>query len=478
MSSEAILHELDPVFHPRSIAFAGASQHTDKIGTLMLRNFLAAGFKGDVYPINPGGGSIDGLTIYSSVRDVPGPVDYVIVAVPSAHVLDLIDDCAAKRVKVVQFFSAGFSETGRAENIAVERLMKEKAKSAGMRIIGPNCVGISCPAYGIPVPTSGGIGHPGTISFLSQSGGHTETLADIGVAREIRFSKMISFGNGSDLNEIDFLKYLAVDPETEILGTYVENGKNGRLIFDLIKEIARSKPVVVWKGGETEAGGEIAASHTGSLAGSNIIWESAINQAGAVKVSSLNELADTFLAFQNISRLKGNRAGIISQLGGGAGGVAVSAADICTWHGLDVPSLAGKTHDRLSAVIRSAGTILRNPLDLGLAGRFPDVLKEVLSILDDDPSLDLIMVTERMDFLLLFYSLDEINTMNDVLTDFRAKGKKPLIVVSTPASSDLERIAAEKKLLEDRIPVYSSFDRAAKAVANLIKYWRNNELKD
>jgi acyl-CoA synthetase (NDP forming) len=470
--SEEKLREFEPIFYPRSIAIAGVSKSAGKIGTLRFRNFLAAGFKGKLYPVNPGGGSIQGLKIYPNIKEIQGPVDYVIVAVPATHILDIIDDCVAKGVKAVQIFSAGFSESGNEEGRRIEEEMVNKAQSSGLRIIGPNCVGISCPIRGIPVPSTGGIGNAGKIAFLSQSGGHTETIADIGCAREIRFSKLISFGNGCDLNELDFLKYLALDPESQIIGIYIENGKNGQQIFQLIKNIARLKPVVVWKGGETGVGGEVAASHTGSLAGSDIIWGAAINQAGAVKVTSLDELADIFLVFQNIPRLTGNRAAIISQLGGGAGGVAVSAADTCSWHGLHIPHLSRKTQDGLRSIIRLAGTILRNPLDLGMTIRFPDILGEALKIIDDDSNVDFIMVNERVDFLLLFNSISEINSLNDVLIDFRRKSKKPLIVVSTPASADVERTSVEKRLLEAQIPVFPSFDRAAKAISKVVTYWR------
>ncbi|MGD9031230.1 MAG: CoA-binding protein [Desulfobacteraceae bacterium] len=469
MSDDEKLKDLEPIFHPRSIAIAGASEDRSKIGTKMFLNFIAAGFKGAIYPVNPRGGSIQGVKIYPNIKAIQGPVDYVIVAIPSTNVLDLIADCVAKGVKAVQIFSAGFSETGNEESRRLEQEMVDRAKSAGLRIIGPNCVGISCPAIGIPVPSTGGIGKPGSIAFLSQSGGHTETLADIGRAREIRFSKLISFGNASDLNELDFLTYLSRDPETQIIGIYIEEGKNGRVIFERIKGIAKLKPVVVWKGGETGVGGEIAASHTGALAGSDMIWGAAIHQAGAVKVESLDELADTLLAFQNISGVRGNRAAIISQLGGGAGGVAVSAADVCSQHGLGIPRLGKKTRDRLSAVIRGAGTILRNPFDLGLAGRLPNILGEVLDILDDESHVDFIMVNERIDFLRLFISLSEIHAMNDVLIDFSRRSKKPLLVVSTPASADVERVSAERRLSEAQIAVYPSFHRAAGAIAKVLR---------
>ena len=470
MDSQEKLKEFEPIFSPLSIAIAGASENEGKMGTMMLKNFLKAGFKGRLYPVNPGGGSTLGLRIYSRIRDIPGPVDYVIVAIPADYVLDLVDDCAIKGVKAIQFFSAGFSETGHEAGIRLEHDMLARARKADLRIIGPNCVGVSCPARGIPVPSTGGIGSAGPIGFLSQSGGHTETLADLGCARSIRFSKLISFGNGCDLNEIDFLEYLAVDPETRIVGAYLEGGRNGRRVFQLIRDIAGSKPMIVWKGGETGVGREIAASHTGSLAGSDTLWEAAIRQAGAIQVKTLEELADTFLAFQNIPHLLGNRTGIISQLGGGAGGVAVSASDVCTWHGLEIPCLSGKSRKRLRSVIKGAGTILRNPFDLGMAGRFPHVLADVLKILEDDPNVDFIMVNERIDFFLFFSSMTEINELNDTLIAFKKGSRKPLVVVSSPIAADAERLSIEKKLLQADIPVYPSFERAAKAVSNVYQY--------
>lgn len=470
---EGKLKEFESIFHPRSIAIAGVSKDKGKVGTMMLHNFLAAGFKGSIYPVNPAGGSIQGLRIYPNIRTIQEPIDYVIVAVPAAHLLGLLDDCAAKGVKAIQIFTAGFSESSKEEGRRIEEEMVSKARSAGIRIIGPNCAGISCPASRIPVPTTGRLGNPGSIAFLSQSGGHMETLADIGYVKEIRFSKLTSFGNGSDLNELDFLSHLAVDPETKVIGVYLEDSKNARQTFHLIKSIAKSKPVVFLKGGETVVGGETAASHTGSLAGSHFIWEAALNQAGAVRVTTLEELADALLAFQNMPPLTGTRAAIVSQLGGGAGGVAVSASDVCTWNGLHIPHPSERTQNRLRSVIRGPGTILRNPFDFGMAGRSPNVLKKVLQIIDDDSNVDFIMLNERIEFLLLFASMDEINVLNDVLIDFSSKSRKPLIVVSNPAWAVGQRMSVERRLSESRIPVYPSFERAARAMANLLKYWRS-----
>jgi acyl-CoA synthetase (NDP forming) len=400
-------------------------------------------------------------------------VDYVIVMVPAATVLGVIDDCAAKGVKVVQLFTAGFSETGEEEPTRLERGMVARARRAGIRLIGPNCVGISVPAKLIPVETTGVMGQPGDIAILAQSGGHTETLADVGLSRGIRFSKLISFGNACDLNAIDFLEYLKEDPETRIITLYLEGITNGRQLFELLAEISPIKPVVVLKGGRTEAGKEMATSHTGSLAGSAAVWTAAIKQAGAIEVSTLEEMADTLMALQYLPPITGNRIAIVSQLGGGAGGAGVLAADVCTSLGLELPPFTGEIRDRLKSIVNAPGSILRNPLDLSLVGRQPALLQKVLEILAELPDINLIMLNQRPTFLLALVSKAELQAINDVLVDYQRSNKKPLVVISPPGGIyEKERVEVERRLSQAGIPVYPSFERAARALANIIRYWR------
>jgi len=466
------LKQFEAIFNPQSIAIVGASSGR-KIGGLAVRYLKLAGYKGKIFPVNPKEREILGLKAYPSVREIPDPVDYVIVMVPAAAVLGVIDDCAAKGVKVVQLFTAGFSETGEEEPTRLERGMVARARRAGIRLIGPNCVGISVPAKLIPVETTGVIGQPGDIAILAQSGGHTETLADVGLSRGICFSKLISFGNACDLNAIDFLEYLKEDPETRIIALYLEGITNGRQLFELLAEISPIKPVVVLKGGRTEAGKEMAMSHTGSLAGSAAVWTAAIKQAGAIEVSTLEEMADTLMALQYLPPITGNRIAIVSQLGGGAGGAGVLAADVCTSLGLELPPFTGEIKDRLKSIVNAPGSILRNPLDLSLVGRQPALLQKVLEILAELPDINLIMLNQRPTFLLALVSKAELQAINDVLVDYQRSNKKPLVVISPPGGIyEKERVEVERRLSQAGIPVYPSFERAARALANIIRYWR------
>ena len=466
------LKQFEAIFNPQSIAIVGASSGR-KIGGLAVRYLKLAGYKGKIFPVNPKEREILGLKAYPSVREIPDPVDYVIVMVPATAVLGVVDDCAARGVEVVQLFTAGFSETGEEEPTRLERGMVARARRAGIRLIGPNCVGISVPAKLIPVETTGVIGQPGDIAILAQSGGHTETLADVGLSRGICFSKLISFGNACDLNAIDFLEYLKEDPETRIIALYLEGITNGRQLFELLAEISPIKPVVVLKGGRTEAGKEMAMSHTGSLAGSAAVWTAAIKQAGAIEVSTLEEMADTLMALQYLPPITGNRIAIVSQLGGGAGGAGVLAADVCTSLGLELPPFTGEIKDRLKSIVNAPGSILRNPLDLSLVGRQPALLQKVLEILAELPDINLIMLNQRPTFLLALVSKAELQAINDVLVDYQRSNKKPLVVISPPGGIyEKERVEVERRLSQAGIPVYPSFERAARALANIIRYWR------
>ncbi len=465
------LNVFEAIFNPQSIAVVGASSGR-KIGRLILHNLQVAGYRGKIFPVNPTQREILGLKAYPSVREIPDPVDYAIITIPATAVLGVIDDCTAKGVKVAQLFTAGFSETGEEEPTKLETEMVARARRAGIRLLGPNCVGICSPAHRIPVETTGVMGQPGDIAFLSQSGGHTETLTSMGLSRNIRFSKLSSFGNACDLNEIDFLEYFKEDPETKLIALYLEGTTDGRRLFELLAEICPIKPVVILKGGRTEAGREMAMSHTGSLAGSAAVWTAVMKQTGAIEVSTLEEMADTLMALQYLPPITDNRIAIVSQLGGGAGGAGVLAADVCTSLGLELPPFAGEIKDRLKSIVNVPGSILRNPLDLSLAGRQPALLNKVLEVLADLPDIDLILLNERPTFLLEVASKAELKAINNVLVGFQHSNKKPLVVISPPGGRhEAERVEVERRLTQASIPVYPSFDRATKAITNVIRYW-------
>jgi len=464
------LREFESVFYPKSIAVVGASPNPVKFGNRYLEGLINAGYKGKLYPVNPSGGEISGLKAYPTVKDIPDPVEYVIVSIPAQYVLDVLDDCGEKRVKVVQFFTAGFSETGEEEGRRLETEMVKKAKEGGFRIIGPNCIGVYSPAHLMPYGPMPTLGEVGTVAFISQSGGHAGRVIEIGLRRGVRFSKVVSFGNGSDLDSVDYLEYLTVDPDTRIIGAYLEGMRQGRRFLQLAKEISKTKPMIIWKGGRTEAGAEAAASHTASLAISDTIWSAVLNQAGVIRVDSLEELADTLLTFQHFPPFLGDNVAIVAGLAGGGGGESVSSTDACASVGLNVPPFTEETRSKLKPILPPAGCILRNPLDMGGVGGILDVLEKTMDIVVSDPRIDLVIVNEHMDQLALWLPKETLEAMNDIFIRFRRV--KPLVIVSPPGLASDDRMELERKLSAAQVTVYPSLDRAAKAIANMNWHYR------
>jgi len=466
---EEKLKEFEPIFYPRSIAVVGASANSIKAGTAWVWTLLTAGFPGHIYPVGSRGGRIGDLEIFPSLRLVPGEVDYVVVAVPRQSVLELLDDCVARSVKAVQFFTAGFSEMDAQQGRALEEQMVEKARQGNMRIIGPNCIGVYCPEQRIPF-VMGTLGEGGGVGFVSQSGGIAGKLATIGIARHIKYSKGVSFGNGIDLDASDFLQYLAADPKTKVIGAYLEGTRNGARLFHTMKEVAKVKPLVVWKGGRTEAGAQAAMSHTGSLASSAAIWSAALRQAGAIEVYSLEELTDTLLVLQQFDHWQGTRAAIIGGLADGGGGMSVSAGDTCMDNGLEVPPLSLETRKELSALLGEVGSILHNPVDVSQAQfRGLATLFQAIDLVARDTSIDFVLIQEDIDILLPIYSWKGVEEINGFFVELGSNQNKPIVVVLPPGSAEAERLQAEHTLLKASIPVFCSMERAARALANLNK---------
>ena len=474
---EEKLKEFEPIFYPKSVAVVGASTTSIKAGSAWVWSLKSAGFSGSIYPVGSKAGHIADLEISTNLRLVPGDVDYVIVAIPRQSVLKLLDDCAAKNVKAVQFFTAGFSEMDAREGRKLEQQMLEKARQGNVRIIGPNCIGIYCPEHKIPFPT-GTVGASGSVGFASQSGGMAAKLVTIGIARHINYSKGVSFGNGIDLDASDFLQYLAADPKTKVIGAYLEGTRDGTRLFNTMKEVAKVKPLIVWKGGRTEAGIQAAASHTGSLASSAAIWSAMLKQAGVIQVQSMEELTDSLLIFQQLGRWQGTRAAIIGGLADGGGGNSVAAGDACMENGLEIPSLSPGTRQKLSQLLGEVGSILRNPVDVSQAQfRGLSTLFQSIDLVAGDAAIDIILIQEDMDILLPIYSWKGLEEINDFFIELGNRQNKPIMVVLPHGSTESERIQIEQKLLGACIPVFCSMERAAKAIYNINQYYCWREAK-
>ena len=354
---------LDAVFNPKSVAVTGASP--GKQGQLFLDSFLASGYKGKVYAINSKGQEVSGMKAYTSVKELPEPVDYVVCCIPAPAVPQFIRDCGAKGVKAVSVFTAGFSEIGTDEGKRLEKEVVRAARETGVRIIGPNCLGVYAPKVGFSY-TSDFPKQSGSVAYVCQSGGNSVYVTRAAGYRGVRFSKVISYGNACDINECELLEYLIQDDDTKIVAVYIEGVRNGPRFYRALTELTRTKPVVVLKGGYTKAGAKAAASHTGSLAGSDEVWDELLQQAGAIRVYSLEELVDVLVTVYLLPTPQGRRVGIF----GGGGGATVLGADDWSKYGFVLPPLPKVIKEELRASVPTeAGLILQQshrPLQLRL----------------------------------------------------------------------------------------------------------------
>ncbi len=469
---------IDYIFHPRSVAIVGPSPQLGLAG--MGAAFVLAmqdiGFEGGLYPVNPKHDNVLGLKCYPSLLDIPGPVDHVIFSVPVRAVLDVVDDCVAKGVKSMHFFTAGFSETGEEEGAELERQVVQRARQAGIRVIGPNCIGLYCPAAKISFGP-GSPKTPGPVAFLSQSGGNAADLLTTASPRGIRFSKVISYGNAADLNESDFLEYLTEDPDTKIIAAYIEGVKDGRRFFRAMRRASARKPVIVLKGGRTESGSRAVFSHTASLAGSQAVFNALVRQVGAVAVNSVDELVDMLVIFCFFERPPAGRGvGIV----GGGGGFSVFAADEVDEAGLTAPVLSQHAQEELRRFTPVAGSSVRNPVDT-LAVMEPAKLVDTLRIVAAEETVDVILghtgfgwgpgrVATAMGFDL--YKLME--AVVDAMERAREMVKKPiaLVVATPPILEPTEHSLRFQELCWRRgFPAFPSIPRAANAIAKMVA-WR------
>ncbi len=466
--------ELDSMFYPRSVAVVGVSANPQGWGGhSFITQLRKVGFPGGIYPVNPKATEIQGIKAYPSVKSIPEPVDLVIVSVPAPRVPEVLEDCIAAGVKNVHIFSSGFSETREEEGRQLEARITEIILRGGLRVVGPNCMGLYVPASKL-TPWGALPAGSGQVAFLSQSGGHGEMLIRYAQGLGIYFSKVISFGNARGLQALDFLEYLAEDPDTRIITVYLEGLKDGNKVARLIKEINRTKPVIVWKGGLTESGARAVASHTASMAGEERIWEAFFAQTGAVRVGSLEEIADVVMLFLHLTPLRGRRTLLL----GGGGGNSVAMADICSRDGLEVPPLSDNTRKQLAEFIPLAGNSIRNPLDVWMVQDTVELLRRCIEIAVADPVIDLVIVDrhagedddDRPD------REERQRQVNDFITDFAKKNpfNKPVVVAMNTLNHDPNNTAMTAKLRVQfalaGVPAYASQANATRALARFIRY--------
>lgn len=479
---EGRLKEFRRIFYPRSIAVAGVSRDSSKMGSLWAKALMESSFNGQVYPVNPSGGELLGARIYPDLRAIPGPLDLVISCIPRASVLDLLDDCAAKQVSAVHFFTAGFRETAEPEWVQVEEEMARRARKGGFRIIGPNCIGVSCPEHGTPYGASSVAGRPGQVGFISQSGGHAGKLMVVGLARGIGFSKIASIGNCCDLGSADFLEYMAVDPKTGAIGLYLEGPRDAQRLLQVMQAASARKPVVVWKGGATAAGAKAASSHTGAMRTSAVIWTAALKQAGALEVRGVDEMADVLLLLQRAAPIGKARLGLICGLTGDAESEARLAADAGAAFGIQVSSCLSATGriaglagpgGRAQEAQPSPGRSAPEPAGTSKVDRFRVLqgLQRAMDLAGANRRLDVIAVYQDIDALVGLMDRETADSVASAILKASQAAGKPVIVVSPPGRLETDRLEVEGRLSEAGLPVYPSMPRAARAVAAVRQYY-------
>jgi len=350
------------LFEPRSVAVVGVPR-SPKVGQIFLQGLLNPGYKGRMYAINPNADEVLGQHCYPSISSLPETPDLAILVVGSDAAIEVVGECADRGVKVAALFTAGFSEAGTEEGREREaRLLTAARRGAQpVRILGPNCMALYVPKTGLAM-FPGMPSEAGGIAFVSQSGSLCTFVAAGGHTRGLAFSKVVSIGNQADLCAADFFEYLADDPETDVVGSYLEGARDGRRLFQALERCASRKRVVIWKAGRTSSGARAANSHTGALAGQRETWSAMLRQVGAHAAHDMDELLDLLVACRHLPRDCGRRVAILA----GPGGPAVSASDACEENGLELPQLAAGTREVLRGVIPAAGTSVRNPIDMGL----------------------------------------------------------------------------------------------------------------
>jgi len=380
-------YSLEEVLHPRSIAVVGASD--EGRGSQFFGTLVDFGFKGELYPVNPKYTEVMKIKAYPTVKDIPGPVDFVISAAPAPQVPQIMRDCAQKGVKCIHLFTARFSETGREDAAELEKEVLRIAKEGGVRIIGPNCMGVYYPKMGMAFQPQ----FPklsGSIAFASQSGQAAGEIINKTTRRGAFFNKAISYGNAIDFNEADFLEYFAADPEVKVIMMYIEGPKNGSRFFNILREVTKTKPVVIIKGGRGQAGTSATASHTASLAGAIEVWNTMISQSGAVSACSIDELVDLAVSFYFLPPITGRRAGVMA----GAGGATVLAADQCEEAGLDVAPLPQEIREELRSRGIQIWDWISNPADFSInMGDDAFGPAELLKMMAMHPGFDLIIAS-------------------------------------------------------------------------------------
>jgi acetyltransferase len=450
----------EALFQPRSVAVIGASRKQEKVGYGVFSNLVVAGFPGEIHGVNPGGGEVLGRRLFSSISEIPGPVDLGVFVVPPSGILEGIPRLAEKGMKAAIVISAGFKETG-GEGAGLERALRETAENASVRVLGPNCLGLINTHARLNASFAAGTPPTGAIAFFSQSGALCTAILDWAIGENVGFSKFISLGNKADISETDVMEYLSKDEETKVILGYVESIDDGVRFLNASREVTARKPVILVKAGSTAAGARAASSHTGSLAGSDRAYEAAFLQAGILRAETVEDLFDLALGFALQPVPRGDRLLILTN----AGGPGILAADMAEKLGVPLAEITPGLRGRLSGKLPATAS-LGNPVDMigdARANRY----REVFSIIRGDPSVDTVLV------VLTPQAMTEPDETARAAVEQLAESGKTVFASFLGEASVRE---ARRILSTGGIPQYPVPERAVRSLHAMLRYRRIREI--
>ncbi|MGO9607452.1 MAG: acetate--CoA ligase family protein [Candidatus Binataceae bacterium] len=469
----ARLENLKRAFNPRSVVVIGDKRMGGYMWLRAMSQLKTKLYSVQIDPNEIPGIEAMGVTNYKSLAEIPDPIDYAVSAVPRQVAPRILRDCVANNVGSIGFFTSGFSETGEELGQRLEADLKEVALGSEIALVGPNCMGLYSPGIGLRNFPDEKVGESGDVCFISQSGTHTINFCMQAPSRGIKVNKAASIGNVLVLEAADYIDLMAADPATRVIGMYIEGVRDGRRFFESLKRAASQHPVVVWKGGMTEAGARATFSHTGSLATSEAVWRSMVRQSGAVEAAGLDAMLDAVELLARGRTVKGRGMGLVAM----TGGQSVVITDTFAAAGLEIPALSESSYEELKSFFNVIGGSYRNPLDAGGtigSGVHPGGLDRILKILDADPAIDSIVLEIGSGLRAQRWATheDEIRSLLDKIGGFAGKSEKPFAIILHPAHVEAI-VARAKELARERgLVVFDSFERAATAFATAAAYWQ------
>lgn len=465
-----IAERLERLFHPRSVAVVGSKRLNDHN---WLRNVLP--FQGAKYHVNvdreewPSAEAL-GFPNYASLLDIPGDVDYVIFTIPAAIAPRVLDDCIRKGVVGVHMFTAGFSETGTEEGLRLEQLITQKARDAGLLLVGPNGMGIYNPKIGLRFNQDHYYGDYGNLAFISQSGTQSIGFAPEALYHGLRVSKMVSMGNGVVLDSPDYLEYFAEDPDTQVIGMFLEGVRDHRRLFETLRAVCQRKPVLVWKVGQTEDAARATAAHSGSLTRRPEVWDAMLRQCGAIGADNVDEVINTAKALLYVKPFTGLRLGLVAV----SGGHATEMANIFSKAGFRVPALADRSYERILDKLKSLGGAVggsyRNPLEGAVLSNEAS-MENVLTVLNEDENVD--GIVHEINLGMGRRDPSALERRLTTILEFSQRTSRPYAVVISLAFPQPEPQLLQgvyRRLMDAGVPTFYGFASCAKALINAARY--------